>query len=118
MLPRSIYQLLPYFYIGMGLFLVYVVESRLVFLSTALLIAAGALVLWMRRDKDVEPDEYLNTDKTKNDEDAELLSDKSFDYLNHERRSNRNRSFPLVDNRDGMIAFDRRIHPFGQGLML
>ena len=108
MLPKSIYKLLPYFYIGLGLFFMIKVESRLIFFSSSLLITAGVLVLWMRHKNKVDPVEYINDLEVLNNEDSEIILDASTNSLDHDRRFDNERSFPLIDDNDGMIAFDRR----------
>jgi hypothetical protein len=47
-LPRPVYEALPIAYLALAILLVVVVESRVIFLSSALFGAAGVLVLWMR----------------------------------------------------------------------
>ncbi|KPV41078.1 hypothetical protein AN478_03945 [Thiohalorhabdus denitrificans] len=47
-LPRPLYEALPVLYIGAAVAFLYLVESPLVFLSSALFGAAGMGVLWMR----------------------------------------------------------------------
>ena len=82
-----------------------IVESRLIFFSSALLIAAGGLVLWMRYHNAAEPVEYVKPD------DSELLLDAINDddsFHDHERRIDDDRGFPLLDDNGAMIAFDRR----------
>jgi len=109
MLPKSIYKLLPYFYIGMGLFFMIKVESRLIFFSSSLLITAGCLVLWMRHRNTVDPVEYVNDLEALNNDDSEIILDESTIPPGYDRRFDNERSFPLVDNKEGLIAFDRRV---------
>jgi len=47
-LPRPVYEALPIVYLGMAIALVLMVDSPLIFLSSALFGAAGVGVLWMR----------------------------------------------------------------------
>ena len=106
MLPKSIYQSLPYIYISLGLFCMMIVESRLILFSSVLLIAAGGLVLLLRRGAadSVDPVEHVNNV----DEDSEIILDASTNSLDNDRRFQSERSFPLIDDKDGLIAFDRR----------
>ena len=107
MLPKSIYQSLPYIYISLGILCMMIVESRLILFSSALLVAAGGLVLLMRRgaSDSVDPVEPVNNV----DEDLEIILDASSNSLDNDRRfDSERRSFPLIDNKEGLIAFDRR----------
>ena len=47
-LPRPVYEALPIVYLALAVLLVVMVESRVIFLSSALFGAAGVGVLWMR----------------------------------------------------------------------
>jgi hypothetical protein len=80
-----------------------IVESRLILFSSVLLIAAGALVLWMRHNNTADPVEYINTD-----EDVEFLINEDTNLRDHERRIDDDRDFPLLDDNGAMVAFDRR----------
>ncbi|MDH5610904.1 MAG: hypothetical protein OEY66_00420 [Gammaproteobacteria bacterium] len=104
MIPKSIYQLLPYIYISLGMLCLLIVESRLILFSSVLLIAAGGLVLLMRHNNADDSVESVNSV----DDDSEIILDESSHPFDHERRVDDDRGFPLLDNRDAMIAFDRR----------
>lgn len=47
-LPRPVYEALPILYLALAILLVVMVDSPLIFLSSALFGAAGMGVLWMR----------------------------------------------------------------------
>jgi hypothetical protein len=47
-LPRPVYEALPIVYLALAILLVVLVESKVIFVSSALFGAAGVLVLWMR----------------------------------------------------------------------
>ena len=47
-LPRPVYEALPVVYLALAILLVVLVESKVIFVSSALFGAAGVLVLWMR----------------------------------------------------------------------
>jgi hypothetical protein len=47
-LPKPVYEALPIVYIGLAGLLLWAVESKVIFLSSALFGAAGVGVLWMR----------------------------------------------------------------------
>lgn len=48
MLPKVIYELLPYLYLGIGVGSGVTISSTLVFIASVLLMATGILVLVMR----------------------------------------------------------------------
>jgi len=110
MFPRLIYQLLPYLYFGLGLLCILIADSPFIFLSAALFIAAGWLVMWMRHRNLVDPVEYIKASKVPSDKAATAsFSDEKSSPPDYERRSADQRSFPLIDNSGGMIAFNRRM---------
>lgn len=114
MLPRVIYQLLPYIYIALGVVCMLIVESRLIFFSSSLLIAAGVLVLWMRQKNSVEPAQSSKDSEALKAEEIELLYDEVVSMPDHERRIGDDRRFPLVDDNGVMIPFERRSHESGK----
>ena len=107
MLPKSIYQFLPYFYIAVGLICILVVESKLIFFSSTLLIGAGALVLWMRRNNAVEPEAYIKSSSVSEEDNFDVIMDDN-ELPDHERRIDDERDFPLVDDDGVLIPFERR----------
>jgi len=108
MLPRLLYQLLPYLYIGMGLLCFLVVDSPLIFFSSALLIAAGLLVLWMRRrNSDIQV--KFKPEKVRKVRASVRVTQEKSSPPDYERRTGEERGFPLIDNNGGMIAFNRRV---------
>ena len=108
MLPKSIYQLLPYFYIGASLFCMSAVESQLIYFPSAVLMIAAALVFWMRRKSAENPAKFIDLPKTASEEKFNSWLDESIDMTDHERRLGDERDFPLLDDSGAMIAFDRR----------
>jgi hypothetical protein len=50
MLPRQLYELLPYFYILTGVVCAVLIDSTIVLISSMLLIVTGVFVLLMRRN--------------------------------------------------------------------
>jgi len=106
MLPGSIYKLLPYFYIGLGLISALVVDSKLVFFSSVLLVTAGVLVLWMRHHA---VRKFVTKSKQELlEESLDLTLDSSNYFPDHERRIDDDREFPVVDDNGVLIPFDRR----------
>ena len=110
MLPKSVYRLLPYFYICLGISCMIIIESRLIFFSSTLLITAGVLVLWMRHRNAVEPVEYVDDLESLNNDESEIILDESTMPPGYDRRFDNERSFPLIDHNEGLIAFDRRVN--------
>ena len=108
MLPKSIYQLLPYIYICISLLCIWVVESSLIFFPSVVLIIAATLVLWMRHKNAANPIKYIDLTKTASEKEPDLLFDQSDDIVDHERRLDDERGFPLLDDNGAMVAFDRR----------
>ena len=107
MIPKSIYQFLPYLYIAVGLICMLLVDSKLIFFSSALLIGAGALVLWMRHNNAVEPVVYIKSSSVSAEENFDVIADNN-ELPDHERRVDDERDFPLVNDDGVLIAFDRR----------
>ena len=106
MLPNALYKSLPYLYIAIGVFFGTVIESNIIFVSSALLMTAGFLVLWMRH----HPVEHSSTGYTH--ESPNLKSRDWSDVFQADqerRRLDTPRAFPLIDNDGNMIAFDRRV---------
>jgi len=108
MLPKSIYRLLPYFYISVSLFCLSVVESRLIYFPSTMLMITAALVLWMRRRNVVNSVKYTRLEKTASKKKSNSWFNESINMGKHERRLGDERDFPLLDDNGSMIAFDRR----------
>lgn len=106
MLPKTLYQALPYLYIVSGVFFGVVVESGFVLISSALLMVAGSLVLWMRHHSPA-------SSSTESEPEVQNLKARSWDDIFQAEQERRllgiARAFPLVDNNGNMIAFDRRL---------
>jgi hypothetical protein len=106
MLPDMLYKSLPYLYIAAGVFFGIVIESNIVFISSALLMTAGFLVLWMRHHpleySDVESVPEVQGPKTENWDDI-------FQAEDERRLPGIARTFPLIDDSGCRIAFDRRL---------
>lgn len=106
MLPNTLYKSLPYLYIAAGVFCGVVIESNIVLISSALLMAAGLLVLWMRHrpleDTTVESVPEVHSLKTRDWDDI-------FQAEQERRLPGIARIFPLIDKGGNMIAFDRRV---------
>ncbi|MCW8830698.1 MAG: hypothetical protein OQK32_04160, partial [Gammaproteobacteria bacterium] len=84
------------------------VDSSLVFYPSILLIAAAVLVFWLRYRNSVDPVEYIKADNPLNDDGLEEIMNETSNLPEHERRFGDEREFPLVDDNDVIIPFDRR----------
>ncbi|MFP3873314.1 MAG: hypothetical protein ACLFQT_05290 [Thiohalophilus sp.] len=49
MIPKPLYELLPYFYLGVGFAAMLLLEGVMSFVSGLLMSMTGMLVLWLRR---------------------------------------------------------------------
>lgn len=94
MLPRSLYEVLPYLYIATGLAGGLLVESSLIMIASMLLISAGLVTLYMRYQHRCPPG---------------LKSSRTERRCGGDRRRQHLLSFPLIDNRGVVITSDRRI---------
>jgi hypothetical protein len=106
MLPNTLYKSLPYLYIIAGVFFGIFIDSNIVFISSALLMVAGFLVLWMRHypleHTFVESVPEVHKFKQRNWDDV-------FQAEQERRMLGMARTFPLIDDDGNMIAFDRRV---------
>lgn len=103
MLPDTIYRLLPYIYIVVGVVFALLIDSALVYISAVLLVITGFLVLWLRyaggaRYRPLAQDSYVAADMTPE----------------HHARTERRHAddvheFPIINNNGEIIALDRRI---------
>ena len=96
MLPRLLYELLPYLYLGVGAIGCAIFDSELVIISSVLVILAGLIVLWMRID-------YRRTvfEIVKND--LRVVKRSSQD-----RRQVESTEFPIVDSSGVVVNANRR----------
>ena len=107
MLPKTLYKSLPYLYIFIGAFVGLNIESRFVLFSSALLMMAGFIVLWMRHSKHGEMGVEALYDKP-------MIRTRDWEEIfqadQERRRSSEVRAFPLLDNNGNVVPFDRRVN--------
>ena len=97
MLPLSLYELLPYIYLGVGAIGCALFESELILIASVLIMLAGFIVLWMRID-------YRRNDI------ASAATNVHFDKREGtDRRQKDAAAFPLVDDSGVVVAENRRI---------
>lgn len=105
MLPDTIYRMLPYIYIVVGVLCAMLVESELVYVSSVVLVFTGLLVLWMRYAGGA------HYEQEKHASGPSLVAE--FDLrprIKKERRqTDIQREFPLINNKGEIIALDRRL---------
>jgi len=97
MLPLSLYELLPYIYLGVGAVGCALFDSELILIASVLIILAGFIVLWMRIDyrrNVIEP----------------VFTDVRFDKREgDDRRQIVTTVFPLVDASGTVVTANRRV---------
>lgn len=95
MLPRSLYELLPYIYLVIGTISGLLIDSNLILIASLLLIFAGILSIVTRyayRRAHMQPDKIQFVEKRK-------LND---------RRKRTVANFPCIDDFGNLIVADRR----------
>ena len=105
MLPRQLYELLPYIYIVTGITCAVLIDSTIVLISSILLIVTGVFVLLMRR----------NFRRSLDQQYAQYQADYGPDQAGYvekrsglERRRRNVASWPALDDAGRTIASDRR----------
>ena len=97
MLPLSLYELLPYIYLGVGAIGCALFDSELILIASVLIILAGFIILWMRID-------YRRTAFDSVADNIHFVERSRID-----RRQNAATVFPLVDNSGETVRTDRRV---------
>lgn len=97
MLPFSLYEMLPYIYLGVGGLGCAIFDSELILIASVLIILAGFIILWMRLDF------RRNVLETVTGE-VNFVERSSVD-----RRQNSPAAFPLVDSSGMLVKVDRRV---------
>jgi len=111
MLPRLLYELLPYAYLVIGIIGGVLIDSTIIFISSVLLLSAGILVLMMRynyrRDASARRLQIVEAAQAKFESslsvDGKLVMRSATD-----RRCYVVASFPVVDEQGYLVKFDRR----------
>lgn len=100
MLPRSVYKMLPYLYIAIGLLCAWAIDSDIVFIPSVLLMSAGLIILWMRR----KPGQARATLVNK----GSVVC--TYQLREGDRRlPEEDQEFPITDDNHNMVPFDRRV---------
>ena len=97
MLPRSLYELLPYIYLGVGAIGCALSDSELILIGSMLVILAGLRILWLRID-------YRRTVFDGVSDNIKLVKRSGMD-----RRQQTSSVFPLLDSSGSEIRADRRV---------
>lgn len=110
MLPRSLYEALPYIYLVVGVLSGWMIQSSLIFIASLLLIAAGLISLYMRWRYRVDcveaPADSGSADRTMPQaRNAMSAADKR---SGDDRRKRQTSRFPLTDYAGRLIAQERR----------
>jgi len=108
-LPRKLYELLPYIYILTGIVSSSLIDSTIVLISSILLIATGIFVLHMRRS-------YRKSFNSKLRDDQVVTRPAVTDHLPDtfvrrsgvERRSRTVNVWPILDDAGDIVVSDRR----------
>ncbi len=105
MLPRKLYELLPYLYMLTGILCAVLIDSTIVLLSSLLLIVAGVFVLVMRRNFRKSSSERYALYQAAFDQHAvgEFIKRSGID-----RRSRAVTQWPVVDDSGDVLFSDRR----------
>ena len=106
MLPRRLYELLPYLYIGSGIVSISLIDSAIVLMSSMLLILAGVFVLIMRKSfrRSLENGPCLDRLSAE-----AVMENTHVPRSGIERRSRTVITWPIMDYTGSRIYTDRRV---------
>jgi len=123
MLPRLLYELLPYLYLSIGFFSGLVFDSDVIFVAATLLISSGIAILFMRyhyRKNNVQA--MLAASTMNNGMNYQFAANENFDSQNtprsvtehvnramNDRRQHPINQFPLMDNFGKIVMHERRM---------
>jgi type II secretory pathway component PulF len=105
MLPRKLYELLPYLYIVTGIVSTSLIDSTIVLISSILLIATGVFVLLMRRSYRKSLKRKLRVDQVVT---KPAVTDNFVQRSGIERRCRTTTVWPILDDAGNRIVSDRR----------
>ena len=97
MLPRSLYELLPFIYLALGAIGSAVFDSELTLIASLLMMLVGFIVLWMRVDYRRSIYDVAN--------EAVYLVERSDD----DRREQASSIFPMSDDSGAVVIGNRRL---------
>lgn len=112
MLPRSLYELLPYLYLVVGAVTGLLIKSSLILIASLLLIAAGVLTIVMRH---TYREEIREAEKNIELDDKDMRTFETTGYRVDKRSGLDRRKrivarFPFVDSVGQVITYDRRVY--------
>jgi hypothetical protein len=105
MLPRRLYEILPYIYITTGILSALLIHSRLVVIASMLMIMAGVIIVSMRISN-----RRSLTQQRANSESGHLGASRR--YIERSGRDRRHAAvarFPLIDSDGKNVEYDRRL---------
>lgn len=106
MLPRKLYEMLPFFYMLTGIVCAVLIDSTIVLISSMLLIVAGVFVLLMRRS-------YRKSSNKKYELYQAIYEPDKYDDIEKrsgsDRRHHKVTEWPMLDDAGDKIFSDRRI---------
>jgi hypothetical protein len=105
MLPRRLYEILPYLYILTGIVSALLINSRLVIIAAMLMIMAGAIILSMRISNRRDP---VQRRMRSEDGHVGVYSRRYIKRSAQDRRQSSATRFPLFDTAGKSVEFDRR----------
>jgi hypothetical protein len=106
MLPRKLYELLPYLYMLTGVVCAVIVDSTVVLISSMLLIVAGIFVLMMRRSYRKSTNRQFQLYQATSEPDIGTVVEKRSGI---ERRHQQAGNWPIFDDAGERVFSDRRI---------
>lgn len=106
MLPRKLYELLPYLYMLTGVVCAALVDSTVVLISSMLLIVAGVFVLMMRRSYRKSTNKQFQLYQAVSEAGTGIVVEKRSGI---ERRHRQVRQWPIFDDAGDRVFSDRRI---------
>ena len=106
MLPRKLYELLPFFYIFTGIVCAVLIDSTIVLISSILLIVAGVFVFLMRRSFRKSLNQRYQLHQAGSEPDADVGLEKRSGI---DRRHRKIKQWPALDDSGEKVFSDRRI---------
>ena len=106
MLPRQLYELLPFIYIVTGILCAILVDSTIVLISSILLIVTGVFILIMRRNFRQARQLRYQSFQPAWQPDVGGTADKRSGVDRRQRETNR---WPAVDDAGETVSSDRRV---------
>jgi hypothetical protein len=106
LLPRRLYELLPFLYVLTGIVCASLVDSTIVFISSMLLIIAGVFIFLMRRS-------FRKSLNRRSEQHQAVYESVVYDRIEKrcgiDRRRRKVTDWPIVDNAGEVIFSERRI---------